>query len=273
MMMVKLKYTVPRSGFSVPGFVLDALCMRPNKHRTQNTEHIWIGILLSMLIFPVTGMAQGVIDRNHVPSSERVDPFERRSDVIDGNNIRATLTNWAQTANSGNPGDFLYEWPKNTNRIYIALSQLWVGAEVKDENGEDLWIVEVSDFRRNPVDENRSWTFEPIKGYVNPAGSALGIAQSDEPESWPASWPDKLSDADDPGWPGSWNGFFGKNSFNADQEFFYKVGDDQYDRYPNYFPDDTDLSRKGLASSLKCGPWPGARFSLMTLFSPTRDQK
>ena len=39
---------------------------------------------------------------------------------------------------------------------------------------------------------------------------------------------------------------FGRNIFNADQEFFYKVGDDQYDRYPTYFPDSTDLSRKGL---------------------------
>ena len=34
-----------------------------------------------------------------------------------------------QTAQSGSPGDFWYEWPKNTNRIYIALTQLWVGAE------------------------------------------------------------------------------------------------------------------------------------------------
>ena len=202
------------------------------------------------LVTCFTGMpayAQGVIDRNHVPSTERVDPFERRSDVIDGNNIRATITNWAQTANSGSPGDFQFEWPKNTNRIYVALTQLWVGAEVVDEQtGEPLWIVEVSDFRRNPVDENRSWTFEPIKGYVNPAGRSLGIAQSDEPDSWPPFWPDKADDLEDPGWVGSWNGFFGKNIFNADQEFFYKVGDDQYDRYPNYFPDSTDLSRKGL---------------------------
>ncbi|MEM8487466.1 MAG: hypothetical protein AAF564_18080 [Bacteroidota bacterium] len=203
---------------------------------------LWLGIVGLVS----TAQAQGVIDRNHVPSTERVDQFERRGDVIDGNNIRTTIANWAQTANSGSAGDFNYEWPKNTNRIYIALSQLWVGAEVQNEDGEDLWIVDVADFRRNPVDENQSWTFEPIKGYVNPAGREFGIAQSDEPDSWPATWPDKFTDTDDPGWPGSWNGFFGKNIFNADQEFFYKVGDDQYNRYPKYFPDDTDLTRKGL---------------------------
>ena len=217
------------------------------RNKKQETSLLFLAaFIVMMLAFAQIGLAQGVIDRNHVPSLERVDPFERRSDVIDGNNIRATITNWAQTAQSGSPGDFSYEWPKNTNRIYIALTQLWVGAQVKGDNDEDLWIVDVSDFRRNPVNERESWTFEPIKGYVNPAGSALGIAQSDEPESWPASWPDKAGDAEDPGWPGSWNGFFGKNIFNADQEFFYKVGDDQYDRYPTYFPDDTDPSRKGL---------------------------
>ena len=193
---------------------------------------------------------QGTIDRNHVPSDERTDSFERRNDNIDANNLRATITNWAQTAQSGSPGDFFYEWPKNTNRIYIALSQLWVGAQVRTEAGDSLWMVDVADFRTNPVEENISWTLEPIKGYVNPnsqAGNGSdGMAQSDERGSWPPFWPDKLADEADPGWSGSWNGLFGKDVFNADQEFFYKVGDDQYDRYPNYFPDSTDLTRKGM---------------------------
>ena len=191
-------------------------------------------------------MAQGVIDRNHVPSTERIDPFERRRDNIDGNNIRASITNYMQTAQTGDPGDFWYEWPKNTGRRYIALTQLFVGARVRDANGDSLWVVDVPNFRTNPIDENVSWTFEPIKGYVNPAGAEFGIAQSDEFDSWPPFWPDKLGDETDPGWSASWNGFFGKNVFNADQEFFYKAGDDQYDRYPNFFPDDTDLGRKGL---------------------------
>ncbi len=195
-------------------------------------------------VAPVAVHAQ-FVDRNHVPSTERTDSFERRADNIDGNNVRATITNWTQTAQSGNPGDFFYEWPKNTNRIYIALTQLWVGTKIPQfEGGNDLYILDVSDFRTNPVDENISWTFEPIKGYVNPGGE--GIAQSDEPESWPTFWPDKLSDAGDPGWSGSWNGLFGRDIFNADQEFFYKVGDDQYNRYPAYFPDSTDLTRKGM---------------------------
>lgn len=206
----------------------------------------WILAVELMLLWSLPAVAQGVIDRNHVPSRERVDSFERRRDNVDANNVRATITNWTQTAQSGDPGDFWYEWPKNTNRIYVALTQLWTGAQVQDENGETIWVVNVSDFRSNPVDENVSWTFEPIAGYVNPAGSEFGIAQSDVFESWPPSWPDKESDETDPGWAGSWNGFFGRDIFNADQEFFYKAGDDQYNRYPAYFPDSTDLSRRGL---------------------------
>lgn len=202
--------------------------------------------ILALVLLPATVYGQGVIDRNHVPSDERVDPFERRSDNIDGNNIRATITNWGQTAQSGEPGDFFYEWPKNTNRIYVALTQLWVGAQLPDAAGQPFWVVDVSDFRANPVDENQSWTFEPIKGYVNPAGKELGIAQSDEPDSYPPLWPDKLTDVDDPGWPGSWNGFFGKDIQNADQEFFFKIGDDRYNRFTNFFPDSTDVTRKGL---------------------------
>jgi hypothetical protein len=202
-----------------------------------------------LIVGPVA--AQGVIDRDHVPSSERVDAFERRRDNIDANNIRATITNWAQTAQSGSSQqDFFYEWPKNTNRIYISLTQLWIGARVRDNNGDSLWVVDVADFRSKPGEENVSWTLEPIKGYVNPnreaSTEAAGMAQSDEQDSWPPFWPDKLDDTDDPGWAGSWNGFFGKDIFNADQEFFFKVGDDQYDRYPTYFPDSTDLSRKGM---------------------------
>jgi len=208
-------------------------------------------IFFILWMIPGVIQAQGVIDRNHVPSGERVDPLERRRDDIDGNNIRATITNWAQTANSGTPGDFWYEWPKNTNRRYVALTQLWVGAETTANTGSDagekLWLFNVADFRGNNTGGNSSWTFEPVGGYVNPAGSDFGIAQSDEPDSWPPFWPDKLSDSNDPGWSGSWNGFFGRDIYNADQEFFFKAGDDQYDRYRGaYSPDQTDPSRHGL---------------------------
>lgn len=221
-------------------------------HR-RATSRSWAigGALLLGAFLHAPALAQGQIDRNHVPSTERVDPLERRRDDLDGNNIRATMTNWLQIAETGSPADYDFEWPKNTNRRYLVLGQLWVGAEVTSNigptAGETMWIVNVADFRTNREGGNTSWTFEPIKGYVNPAGSEFGIAQSDEPQSWPPFWPDKMGDTNDPGWSGSWNGFFGKDIFNADQEMFYKAGDDQYDQYRNsYRPDSTDASRHGL---------------------------
>ena len=206
---------------------------------------LWLGLGLAP-----PALAQGVIDRNHVPSNERTDVNERRCDIVDGNNLAAAITNWNQTAQceGGGPDvadNLFYEWPKNTNRIYVALSQLIVGAQTVDNTGADLWVVDVADFRSSPI-TSESWAWEPIRGYVAPGGRELGLAPSDEVTSWPPFWPDKLNDPVDPGWIGSWNGLFGKNIFNADQEFFYKSGDDHYDRYPTYFPDSTDLSRKGL---------------------------
>ena len=71
------------------------------------------------------------------------------------------------------------------------------------------------------------------------------IAMSHKPETFPALWPDKFEDATDPGWPGSWNGYFGKNVLNADQESYY-VMDDYNNREFQFYPDENNLSRRGL---------------------------
>ena len=70
---------------------------------------------------------------------------------------------------------------------------------------------------------------------MSPSGTLTG---------WPASWPDRLDDPDDPGWRGSWNGYFGKQIV-ADQESFTVMDDQFYDAW-DYFPDSRDTSRRGL---------------------------
>ncbi|CAN5609800.1 hypothetical protein BH23BAC4_BH23BAC4_02680 [soil metagenome] len=192
-------------------------------------------------------LAQGQIDRDHRPSRERVSILERRQSDIDGNNVRATIFNFGQTGRTGGgrPTEIPWEWPKNTRRHYIALTGVFVGAEVQDETGATVRIVDVPNYRSAPGDANRAWTFAPVSGYVNASAANQGLARSDASISWPPIWPDKMNDPTDPGWPGSWNGYFGKNVFNADQEVFYKMGDDQYDRFA-YYPDSTDRSRRGL---------------------------
>jgi len=197
---------------------------------------------LTFALLLMTFLAAGGLDaQNHVPSSERVDASLRRRTEIDGNNVRTSVFNFVFSGRTGAGQGVPYEWPKNTGRVYVALVALFFGGEVVDDTGHTVQIVDLPAFRTAPG--GADWNMNPVPGYFNLATGK--IAKSDEPATWPLSWPDKQSDPTDPGWSGAWNGFFGKNQFNADQELFYRVGDNNYDRY-RYTPDTTDRTRKGL---------------------------
>lgn len=205
-----------------------------NSIRRLLSLSVWIVILNTVTLYS-----------QHVPSRERVDPTLRRRTEIDGNNVRTSVFNFVFSGRTGAGQGIPYEWPKNTGRVYVALIALFVGGEVVDDNGITKQIVEVPAYRQSPT--GKDWNLNPLPGYFNPTVGK--IAKSDEPNTWPSSWPDKLDDPRDPGWSGSWNGYFGKNKFNADQEMFYRVGDDNYDRHL-YTPDTTDRSRRGLGMML-----------------------
>jgi hypothetical protein len=200
---------------------------------------------LSFLILTTTATVFGQVV-NHVPSDFRGDQNYRRFSNIDGNNIRATIFNSGYSGNPNGQANYIdYEWPKNTGRIYIALISFWAAGEVVDNNGNITHLVEMPVYKTDP--NGNSWNFEPVPGFINPTQQE--IARSDNKNSWPqdyqGGWRDKRTDPLDPGWPGSWDGYFGKNIFNADQEFYYVTSDDKYNRYP-YSPDTTDVKRSGL---------------------------
>ena len=203
---------------------------------------IFLATLLSIFSLNV-GLSQ-VID--HVPSDNRGDLRYRRKSNLDGNNVRVTVMNFGFNGSIGTqPDEWEFEWPKNTNREHINLLAIWMAGEVTDESGKTIQIVDFPTFRQSPSGD--SWNMEPVLGFLNPDKDE--IARSDEPDTWPRAadggWRDKRDDPADPGWVGSWNGFFGKNVFNADQEMFYRASDDLYDRF-NYIPDETDPTRGGL---------------------------
>lgn len=182
----------------------------------------------------------------HEPSDFRGDVNYRRNSAVDGNNLRVTIFNSGYAGDPSNRPDYIeYEYPKNTGRIYLALVNILLGGEVTGDNGLTTYLVEVPSGRTNPA--GNSWNMEPVPGFIDPQQAE--IARSDKPSSWPTAvqkgWRDKRSDLLDPGWVGSWDGFFGKNIFNADQEFFYVTSDDLYERQP-YTPDTTDPTRGGL---------------------------
>jgi hypothetical protein len=182
----------------------------------------------------------------HKPTDFRGDVNYRRTSNIDGNNIRTTIFNSGYSGNPGNRPDYVnYEYPKNTGRIYIAIVDILLGGEVTGNDGQPTNLVEVPTGRTDP--SGNSWNMEPVPGFIDPQQSQ--IARSDRPSSWPSAaqkgWRDKRTDFWDPGWVGSWDGFFGKNIFNADQEIYYVTSDDLYKRQL-YTPDTTDVSRGGL---------------------------
>ncbi|MFQ6604676.1 MAG: hypothetical protein ACE5D8_03880 [Fidelibacterota bacterium] len=229
-------------------------------------KHYRTGYLLLTLLLCSVGLGQ------HVPSPERGNPNFRRQTDIDGNKVRTSIFNFGLTGRTGaNPGEIPYEWPINSGKHYIALTGLFVGSQVEveekepytdlndnqwydegepyeDVNGNGVWDGRVA-FVTVPLgrtdNQGNSMMFEPVPEYLNP--NSDGIAKSDEPDSWPLFWPDKEEDETDPGWAGSWNGFFGKNQFNADQEIYFKVSDDNnFLRGYTYLPDSTDISRRGM---------------------------
>jgi len=178
------------------------------------------------------------------PGKERGDPKYRAKGQMEGNQIRTTIQNFGLSGRTGGvpPSEQTpYEWPKNTGKYYLAMEGLWAGGEVKAENDSTIKMIDVFSFRTSP--QGKSWNIEPIPGYYS--SKRQEVATSSDQDTWPASWPDKQTDTKDPGWAGKWNGFFGKDVKNADQEMFYKASDDKYNKY-NYIPDTTDRSRGGL---------------------------
>jgi hypothetical protein len=175
-------------------------------------------------------------------SLDRGDPNYRRVTNIDVNKIRVSIQNYGSSGNDlSGPNVFFYEWPTNSGRGYIAYQGLYVGAEVTTDAGEKKPLVTIT---HRSDQEGKSMEWEPVPSYLNP--NSYKIAISDDESTWPLNWPDKMDDENDPGWEGSWNGYFGKDQFNAGQEIFYKISDDRnYIVGHPYTPDTTDISRKG----------------------------
>ncbi len=139
------------------------------------------------------------------------------------------------------------EWPKGSGHEYGDENSILVIAEVIDTLGNILHILSESSLDADATDINpengEQMGWEPIPGYFDPGQDSP--AMSDLPGSWPSSWPDK-QDQDDPGWPGSWNGFFGRDVFQADQESYFVMDDNFNVEFGQFVPDPSDLSRKGL---------------------------
>jgi hypothetical protein len=180
----------------------------------------------------------------------RGDFLEIRSGVHAGNLFRTTFYNDGTAGRvNEDPEAFVGEWPINSGTMYLIDGNLFVGSEVIDTENQVRHIT--STVRSSVVGNSTGdqspdgdwYTFLPLPGFAS--RDTNRIAMSKWKWAWPDVWPDKLDDPIDPGWPGQWNGYFGKDVLNADEESFF-VADDYNNAEWKFYPDSTDSLRRGL---------------------------
>jgi hypothetical protein len=179
-----------------------------------------------------------------------------RSGLHDANNIRTIFWNFGMVGDyPADPGGVdlstfhSVEVPRGTGMNYSDGITPFVLAKIRTVDGQDVYLMETGFRERQALSPrfNRVMRFEPRPGWfeANPdSNPARSPAISNDPRTWPDQWPDKTGDPDDPGWAGSWNGYFGKRPA-ADQESFFVLDDEFYDAHL-YYPDARDSSRHGL---------------------------
>ncbi len=164
--------------------------------------------------------------------------------VMDGNLIETNFRNHGELARWNDlPWGI---WPRGIGGRHIDGVGIMVAGQVPGERmkwqeffpnaSEDTLlnpvILTYRDFGKRLSPDGSLWGWTPLPGFLNAnrldpiTGQRTPTpALSDDPNSWPDFWPDRLNNPDDPGWPGNWNGFFGRGVFNADLESFYVMDD------------------------------------------------
>jgi hypothetical protein len=231
---------------------------------------LWIS---SMWPFNSVAYAQQLLPT--VPDSLRGQISAEREGTHDANSIRTTFYNFgmvgdypADPANVDLSVFHSVEIPKGSGMDYCDGITPYVLAKITRSNGVPFYIMETGYRERQATSPYhippRTMRFEPRPGYFQ-ADPAINVgrspAMSNDPRTWPAVWPDKVNDPSDPGWRGSWDGYFGKRPA-ADQESYTVMDDDYYDAWNNYsihqsnprtpldpnnfYPDFRDSTRCGL---------------------------
>jgi len=172
-----------------------------------------------------------------------------------GNLVRMTFSNNGRLGSLKGDNSYVYngEWPIGSGHVQMGNVSAYVMSEIRvpsiDSTTHDTtyqWITpavwcEGWDPALFPNDGNgRFQGFEPLPGFLNSANKEINpmqaVAMSHEAFTWPPFWPDKTSDVNDRGWPAHWNGYFGKDQQNADQESYYMLDDYQADRKSQSIP-------------------------------------
>ena len=195
----------------------------------------WLAVIL--------WLPSGIAAQN-IPSDLRGDEDLIARGIMDGNLIETNFRNHGELARWNDlPWGV---WPRGIGGRHIDGVGIMVAGQVPGERVKwpQYFPGHTRDTTLNPViltyrdagkrlsPDGSLWGWTPLPGFLNEnrLDPITGLrtptpALSDDPNSWPPYWPDRLDNIDDPGWAGRWNGFFGRGVFNADLESFYVMDD------------------------------------------------
>ena len=174
--------------------------------------------------------------------------YNRRG-IMDGNLVRTLFKNQGEVALW--PDQPSGEWPAGSNHSYVDGVALIVSAEAQNMHDSTIHVMETQ-YREfvdvSPDGKLWGWCARPYWFNMDREEND-SPALSDDPNTWPRTWPDKPTS-----WDGFWNGYFGKGVQNADLETVF-VFDDNQDKEPNvkwdFYADPQDTSRGGLGLWVK----------------------
>ncbi len=199
-------------------------------------------VVACLALAPLAPTAHG--QGSDIPPQYRGQESSIARGILDGNLIETNFRNQGELSRYDDAPWGV--WPRGVGGRHIDGVGVMVAGEVPGERTDfpQYYPNAQGDTTLNPVILNyreagrrvgpngELWGWLPLPGFHNPnrldpiTGQRTPTpALSDDPSSWPAFWPDRLNNPDDPGWPGAWDGFFGKGVFNADLEGFYVIDD------------------------------------------------
>ena len=203
-------------------------------------------IIIAVAVFILsTNLTNGqrIVDKN------KGDHKLTKKGFMDGNLAATVYYNFGEIADWENEPSRSGVWPKGTNHTYVDGVAIIVQAEAMDPAGNLIHPLETNyyEFTRTNTAGTITYGWAPLPGYFGQFSNSP--ARSDDPNTWPLSWPDRPVD-----WNNSWNGFFGKGVFNADVETYFVFDDDEDRHYilvNNFTPDADDPSRGGLGMQVR----------------------
>jgi hypothetical protein len=189
--------------------------------------------------------------------------------IMDGNEVAITAFNFGLL---GGVGEIRGNWPKGSDDFYIGDVLPVLAAEVllTPENSnvmQDTLVRHVVTTRGPgnrgipgpPGTTGAAWTMEAKPGFASDrvredTGEPNDrVAVSTDEQTWPDFWPDQPTWLD-PAGNAEWNGYFGRDQFNADLESYFWTDDDNDEELQRDFsfrPDSTRLDRGGLGLEMK----------------------